>query len=167
MDLWKTEVVNLFQFLMGSPQTAIELFTILILSIATFILVLKIVGGILGCAMADFDRAAVVFVITLLITFLSVVATRLYLSPLLSSEMIREIIPWVFAAVLCLVIVAPAACFTLKGKYGAVAVAILISMAATVGIVAVLHSTFGAARAGKLSIEKAREHQDQLMQHIK
>ncbi|MDA0577272.1 MAG: hypothetical protein O3B24_04145 [Verrucomicrobia bacterium] len=145
--------------LLFNPATHFEYVVSSALGAFTFALVMNTVGSSMGLKVSDTLRSFAVLAITLIVG-------------LAAASMARQQfhaggwVLWGAALLAVLAIAVPSTCLIQKGSYVQSLVSLVISLAAALVIVLLLHTVFGALRGGETSIGQGIKHNRETEQFI-
>ncbi len=155
MNEWMTDIAASTKIILGNPGP-IELAVLLLLGIIAFIAVMTGMGNALSFPVSTMKRSALLFAINAVIILAAATATHLYLSPKVSNETLAGYLPVAAAAVVVLAATVPSARLFQRAPYFKALFAVILSIAAAAGVMALAKGAFNAAGSGGKSAEKIK-----------
>lgn len=148
--------VSILKGLIGNPQTTLELIAMVVVGILGLIIGIRVIGSLLGCAMADWGRGTGAVLVTTGLLLSALIAVNLYVLPSVSQAALKYTILGASLVIVFLGAAVPLSRLIIRGKYTQVLFTLLLSITAAAALMMVTRAGFHTARAGEKGINKAK-----------
>jgi hypothetical protein len=162
MYAWKVEMFRIINTALCRPSSPLELTTLALLALITYVLVSRKIGGALEIIMTDILHSLAATAVGVAAVLAVTAAANLYIVPGIGSPALRLSASIVAAALALLAIAVPAVCLIQKGSYLNSLFTILLSIAAALVVVLLVHAGFKAVSSGSGQVGKGVRHKKTL-----
>ena len=165
MDQWMNGLQRMVDMVLGHPESALEYWLLVVVSVLLMLVVLLKAGGLLGISNTGIFYALVVGVVGVGVTLAALVALQIYLPDLAPRGSVWPVA--VIIVAVSFVVVAPLMCVLQRARYMAALVTWFLGVGAVMAVIFLVSGAFNAFSSGSRDAQRSKDWKSEVEQFSK